>query len=87
MTSKIHLPLPSDPSKPLCLRVLSRNATLTIRDWRTMRTARGQVAEGFALSSVKPSKPCRHCLRLAGLLPALKRPPARGEEEEGEEEE
>lgn len=67
----LHLPATSNPTKPLCGRVLSRNAPLSFRDQRTMQTQPPKAAEGFAPFAVKRPKLCRHCQRLAGLIPPL----------------
>lgn len=80
----IHLPSNLDPAKPLCGRVLSRNQPLTLRDQRTMDTSPQTPAEGFAVASAKQPRVCRHCQRVAGLLPKLTRP---GRDSEGEVEE
>lgn len=73
MTKTVHLPAAS--GLPLCGRVLSRNAQLTVRDWHTMQTTTSQPSASPLVTptSQRPSKPCRHCLRAAGLLPAVRR--------------
>lgn len=73
----LHLPLPANPQLPLCGRVLSRNASLTIRDHHSMLTntsaAISAMASGFAPAMFKPQRVCRHCQRAVGLLPPLGR--------------
>lgn len=63
--------LPSATGAPLCGRVLSRNTPLTQRDQGTMLIASLDPANGFAPEQQTRSKPCRHCLRVAGLIPSL----------------
>lgn len=74
MTRVFHLAHPADPSKPLCTRVLSRNAELTVRDHHSMQVGHHDAPGGFALGQeARRTKPCRHCLRADGLLPPLSR--------------
>lgn len=81
MSKIFHLPSPANPALPLCGRVLSRNQPLTIRDHSTMRTGLPASSPLFAPTSIRPSKPCRHCQRAAGLLPPITRSSRDGEEE------
>lgn len=72
MTNTAHMPAPS--GAPLCGRVLSRNTPLTQRNQSTMRVDGPEIVPtGFAPGAVKQPRPCRYCLRTAGLLPALRR--------------
>lgn len=72
MTRVIHAPAHSNPSLPLCGRVLSRNASLTARGYFTMLTRPSQDPQGFAAGqSTQRERPCRHCQRALGLLPRL----------------
>lgn len=67
-----HLPSGQNPGLPLCGRLLSRDALLSFRDQRSMIVS--SLAQPELNAHLRaPVKPCRHCLRAAGLLPPLAR--------------
>lgn len=73
MTQRIiHATSPT--GQPLCGRVLSRNAELTLRGQFSMLTEASQTATGFAPGqSPTRERACRYCQRALGLLPPLTR--------------
>lgn len=67
--SKLHIP-GSDPSRPLCGRQLNNH-----RDSRAQLSDKVTIAGSYEeyLNGLGNGKACRHCGRVAGLVPKLVR--------------
>lgn len=67
---KLHIPGPGPSAQPLCGRQLNNHRTSSsqLADLVTYAA----TADEF-MQALRAGKSCRHCARVSGLLPALRR--------------